>query len=127
MKIPLLAKLMLGILIVGTGAVLSSGWKEMERSRRIEAEVDALRREAEHIRGENRTLEEKIAFFSTESFEEREAKEKLGMKKSDEEVVALDAGSVLGVEASDTGPTIASGVVEKPNYLKWSAYFGINR
>ncbi|NTW29948.1 MAG: hypothetical protein HGA33_01570 [Candidatus Moranbacteria bacterium] len=130
MKIPLLAKLMLGILIVGTGAVLSSGWKEMERSRRIEAEVDALRREAERIRGENRTLEEKIAFYSTEPFEEREAKEKLGMKKSDEEVVALDTGSVLGAESSDTGPTVVldtSGVVEKPNYLKWSAYFGINR
>ncbi len=81
MKIPLFAKLSLVILVVGTGAVLSSSWKEMERSKRIEAEVDSLRQEADRIRGENRTVEEKIAFFSTDSFEERAAKEKLGMKK----------------------------------------------
>ena len=73
MKIPLFAKLSLVILVVGTGAVLSSSWKEMERSKRIEAEVDSLRQEADRIRGENRTVEEKIAFFSTDSFEERAA------------------------------------------------------
>ncbi len=130
MKIPLFAKLMLAVLIVGTGAVLSSGWKEMERSKRIEAEVDSLRREADRIRGENRTIEEKIAFFSTEPFEEREAKEKLGMKKRDEEVVVLDTGSVLGAESSGSEAVDANGSlvgVESPNYRKWAVYFGINR
>ncbi|NTV55273.1 MAG: cell division protein FtsL [Candidatus Moranbacteria bacterium] len=130
MKIPLFAKLMLAVLIVGTGAVLSSGWKEMERSKRIEAEVDSLRREADRIRGENRTIEEKIAFFSTEPFEEREAKEKLGMKKRDEEVVVLDTGSVLGAESSGSEAVDVNGSrvgVESPNYRKWAVYFGINR
>lgn len=130
MKIPLFAKLMFAVLIVGTGAVLSSGWKEMERSKRIEAEVGSLRREADRIRGENRTIEEKIAFFSTEPFEEREAKEKLGMKKRDEEVVVLDTGSVLGAESSGSEAVDANGSrvgVESPNYRKWAVYFGINR
>lgn len=130
MKIPFFAKLMLLVLIVGTGAVLSSGWKEMERSRRIEAEVGSLRQEADRIRSENRTIEEKIAFFSTEPFEEREAKEKLGMKKRDEEAVVLDTGSVLGVESSGSESTAANGSrvgSEAPNYRKWAVYFGISR
>jgi cell division protein FtsB len=130
MKIPLFAKLMLAALIVGTGAVLSSGWKEMERSKRIEAEVDSLRQEADRIRGENRTIEEKIAFFSTEPFEEREAKEKLGMKKRDEEAVVLDTGSVLGAESSGSESAAANDFrvgAETPNYRKWAVYFGIKK
>lgn len=125
------AKLILAVLVIGTGAVLSSGWKEMERSKRIEAEVNSLRREADRIRGENRTIEEKIAFFSTEPFEEREAKEKLGMKKRDEEAVVLDTGTVLGEESSESGSEQDKGTSgdgpEVPNYRKWAEYFGIKR
>ncbi|MEI7749690.1 MAG: hypothetical protein WCJ25_01660 [Candidatus Moraniibacteriota bacterium] len=128
MKIPLFAKLILVVLVIGTGAVLSSGWKEMERSKRIEAEVAALRQEADSIRGENRTIGEKISFFSTQSFEEREAKAKLGMKKNDEEAVALDTGTVLGVDTSTVGPDggkRSDHSADVPNYRKWAAYFGI--
>ncbi|HWQ60421.1 MAG TPA: hypothetical protein VN420_04760 [Candidatus Fimivivens sp.] len=128
MKIPLFAKLALVVLVIGTGAVLSSGWKEMERSKRIEAEVDSLRREADKIRGENRTIGEKIAFFSSESFEEREAKEKLGMKRSDEEAVALDTGMVLGAATPAEGlaaDTTRGKLSDTPNYRKWFAYFGL--
>lgn len=127
MKVPFFAKLMVFVLAVGTVAMVSSGWKEMQRSRRIESEVDALRREAERIRDENRTIGEKIAFYSTESFEEREAREKLDMKKNDEEVVALDTGSVLGArsEEREPAPELSDGVA--PNYRKWAGYFGIVR
>ncbi|NTW14960.1 MAG: cell division protein FtsL [Candidatus Moranbacteria bacterium] len=128
MRVPLFAKLLVVVLALGTVAMLSSGWKEMQRSRRIESEVDSLRQEAERIRNENRTIEEKIAYYSTEPFQEREAKEKLDMKKGDEEVVSVDTGSVLGSETSD-----GSGVRDDgdrlsdstPNYRKWFAYFGV--
>ncbi len=128
MKIPLFAKLSLVILVVGTGAVLSSSWKEMERSKRIEAEVDSLRQEADRIRGENRTVEEKIAFFSTDSFEERAAKEKLGMKKKDEQAVMLDTGTMAGQELSvweEAGPVSPKVSSDMPNYRKWGIYFGM--
>jgi len=128
MKIPLFAKLMLSVLVIGTGAVLSSGWKEMERSKRIEAEVEALRQEADAIRGENRNIGEKISFFSTQSFEEREAKAKLGMKKNDEEAVALDTGAVLGADTSVSesgGKKPSDGSADAPNYRKWATYFGV--
>jgi hypothetical protein len=130
MKIPLFAKMILVVLIVGAGAVLSSGWKEMERSKRIEAEVNSLRREADRIRGENRTIEEKIDFFSTEPFEEREAKEKLGMKKLNEEAVVLDTGAVLGIESDGMEANKMKPIdhaEEIPNYRKWAVYFGVNR
>ena len=125
-KIPLFAKLILLVLVIGTGVVLSSGWKEMERSKRIEAEVEALRQEADTIRGENRTIGEKISFFSTGSFEEREAKVKLGMKKQDEEAVVLDTGVVLGADTSDTSGNDPIGTsADVPNYRKWAVYFGV--
>ncbi len=129
MRIPLFAKLALSVIVIATVAVLSSGWKEMERSKRIAAEVDALRNEADRIRAENRTIGEKIAFFSSESFEEREAKEKLGMKKNDEQAVSLDTRTVAGTEPSDeTGPVLGrSEESVTPNYLKWAMYFGVVR
>jgi len=128
MKIPLFAKLILVTLIIGTGAVLSSGWKEMERSKRIEAEVQSLRQEAERIRGENQTIEEKISFFSSDSFAERAAKEKLGMKKKDEEAVVLDTGTVSGSDSSgsdSSGGKAVGNSADTPNYRKWAVYFGI--
>lgn len=127
MKVPFFAKLMVFVLAIGTVAMISSGWKEMQRSRRIESEVDTLRREAERIRDENRTIEEKIAFYSTESFEEREAREKLDMKKNDEEVVALDTGSVLGARTDERTSIPDQSNGDAPNYRKWAGYFGIVR
>jgi len=129
MRIPLFAKLALPVIGVATVAVLASGWKEMERSKRIEAEVDSLRQEAERIRTENGTLEEKIAFFSTESSEEREAKERLGMKKNDEEAVILDVRSTTSetepaAEETDDSDRMPGDI---PNHMKWASHFGIVR
>lgn len=118
----------IGVLLVfavGIGLVLLSGHREMERSRKIEDEVTRLREEADRIRGENRMLSEKIAFFSTESFEEREAKEKLGMKRSDEELVSVETGEIRA-ETADVAeteiPAIRTGT---PNYRKWLSLFGV--
>lgn len=94
-KIPVFARFLIAAFVIAIGFVASSAWKEMERSKRIEDEVAKLRSEADRIRGENRTLTEKISYFSTPEFEEREAKEKLGMKKNDEEVVSIDTGMAV--------------------------------
>ncbi len=120
--------IVLSIAVIAAAVFLSlSGWKETKRSRGIESEVSRLREEADRIRRENRSLSDQIAFFSSETFEEREAKEKLGMRRSDEEVVAIDvepfpsSDAVAGVSVSGSGSVT---LPEEPNYRKWLVLFG---
>lgn len=123
-KIPIFARFLIAAFIIGVILVASSAWKEMERSKRIEDEVGKLRAEAERIRNENRTLTEKISYFSTPGFKEREAKEKLGMKNKDEEVVSVDTGPIetemLPPETTQRSET----ETDAPNYRKWWIEFG---
>lgn len=123
-NIPVFARFLIVAFLVGIVLVASSAWQEMERSKRIEDEVDKLRAEAERIRNENRTLTERISYFSTEQFKEREAKEKLGMKNKDEEVVSVDTGPVEN-EARAAETTRAPETTDNmPNYRKWWIVFG---
>ncbi len=112
------------VFLIGILFVAFSAWKEMERSKRIEGEVEKLRSEANRIRKENQTLVEKIAYFSTEDFEEREAKDKLGMKRKDEEVVAIDAGlTAKGLPSGESGDSSKNGKEDAPNYMLWLKVF----
>lgn len=120
--IPLFARFLLVTFVVGIVLVLSSAWREMERSKRIEDEVGKLRTEAERIRNENRSISEKLTYFATPDFEERQAKEKLGMKKGDEEVVSVEAGSSRSVSSETDDPAPADSE-NFPNYVKWMRFF----
>lgn len=103
--------------------ILFSAWKEMERSKGIENEVAKIRAEASRIRSENQSLSERIMYFSTGSFEEREAKEKLGMKRIDEEAVAIDVGNPEVDSGADPGVRSEMTEPDLPNYKKWWGYF----
>lgn len=117
---------LIGILIAG----LAAGWTsygEYERSVRIQAEIDTLRSEAERIERENATLSEKIEFFASPNFKESEAKEKLGLRRQEEKVVAIE-GDMRLISMEET-----SEIEEKtddrsvdweiPNYQKWWQQF----
>ena len=121
-RIPVFARFLIVALVVGVILVLSSAWKEMKRSDRIEDEVAKLRQEADRIRNENRSISEKIAYFSTSDFEEREAKEKLGMKNGDEQMVSVEVGS-LKSPSSSAGDDTSVIVSDEANYRKWMRYF----
>ena len=112
--------------IVGMALLVSwiafVSWKQIARNNRIESEVSILQREADKIRRENETLGEKIRYFSTDDFREQEAKEKLGMKKEDEEGVVIkpQPESVVVTEVTEKkikNPSMEMN--EEPNYRKW--------
>ena len=128
-RIPLISVGIAGLILVGAAFLFSSGWGEMDRSHRIEEEVGRLRGEAERIRGENRILSEQIDFFSTESFEEREAKEKLGMRNTGEEALSVEIGPFPDAGSRTASPVREPEVFlpEEPNYRKWLSVFGILR
>ncbi len=98
--------------------------KQVARTRRIESEVTSLKDEADKIRRENETLGEKIGYFSSQDFQEQEAKEKLGLKKMNEEVVVIKpapvaSGGVIETVASERSVE-GMGL---PNYEKWWRLF----
>lgn len=101
-------------------------WGQLERHKRITEEVDALEKQAKDIASENQTLEERITYFSTKEFREQEAREKLGLKKPEETVVAIKESA--GQEnVTSQGPsnntTVDQEEDEKPNFQKWWALF----
>jgi cell division protein FtsB len=124
MKMTLFTRFLLVLFAGGIIFALSSAWKELERSKRIEAEVDKLRTEAARVRSENQTLTERIAYFSTDDYQEKEAKEKLGLKKADETIVLVNPG-VLPQTSEESKPAgIRHDADENlPNYRRWWNYF----
>lgn len=120
------------IVLVAWAAYASS--RQIERNKRIEEEVASLQAEADKIRRENGTLSEKIGYFSSSSFQEQEAKKKLGLRKADEKVAVIkpQVGTEERKKAGSFGPT-AGGPAESdvapasdaregsdlPNYRKW--------
>jgi cell division protein FtsB len=110
------------VAIISLGLV--AGWasyRQYERSVRIQAEIDILRHEADRIARENETLSEKIQYFASPNFKEEEAKEKLGLRRQEEKVMAIE-GEVR-LDAADTPsaePTEPETVSwDVPNYQKW--------
>ena len=111
--------------------LLLSGWlyllsrKEHARDTTIGAEIARLESESERMRQENLSLKERIAYFSSDSFREREAKEKLDYKKQDERVVT--------VRPSREGTTVPQILLssqeseyngeDMPNHRKWWRLF----
>ncbi|MDP3957687.1 MAG: septum formation initiator family protein [bacterium] len=121
------------------GWVLYVSSKQIERNRRIQAEISTLQTEAAKIRRENETLSERISYFATDDFREQEAKKKLGLKKTEEIVVGvkptrLDQG-LLAPEYEQRGgvsrenPQAFSGSDRDgnvANYKKWwNIFFGL--
>lgn len=106
------------------GIALFAGWasfQQYERSLRIQQEIDVLKHEAERVARENETLSEKIQYFASPDFKEEEAKEKLGLRRQEEKVLAIEGDTRLeiGEVVSETSVTSEKVVMETPNYRKW--------
>lgn len=118
-----LARLILALLLLGGGFMGYKSWQEHVRNAKIQAEIDALRAEAEKIRRDNETLTQRIEYFASPDFQEQEAKKKLGLRRQEETVVSLHEQAVL---PSSNAQTLASDESypeppedARPNYQKW--------
>lgn len=122
-KMSFLARMLLVFFLAGIIFAFASAWKEWGRSKRIESEVEKLRSEAQKVERENQTLSERIAYFSTDDYQEKEAKEKLGLKKSDETVVVVESNSSPSDETAQLSDDFSREDGAKPNYRRWWQYF----
>ena len=119
------------VVIIGIG--LAAGWasyRQYERSVRIQAEIDVLKREADRVARENETLSEKIQYFASPNFKEEEAKEKLGLRRQEEKVMAIEGKTRFEEEKDPTAESVESEKIawEVPNYRKWwNRFFATTR
>ncbi|EKE16276.1 MAG: hypothetical protein ACD_11C00021G0005 [uncultured bacterium] len=113
----------LGSLVVAYVIYFAS--KETTRTRKIDNEIEGLKQEAEKIKEDNDALKDKIAYFETNEFKERVAKEKLNLKKENENVVAIKQNPVA-IEEKSPIISINKSETEDDNseeYVKWWNFF----
>jgi len=107
------------IVVIGVAA-----FKETKRMSAIDKEIAVLEEEARMVKQDNMKLTDRIAYFNTEAYQERIAKEKMNLQKEGENVVVITKRPkeiVLG----DTKEKIEEEAVQEdlPNYVKWWQVF----
>ncbi|QQS60939.1 MAG: septum formation initiator family protein [Candidatus Moraniibacteriota bacterium] len=105
-----------------------SGYEAYRKNQTIEEEIARLESEAKRLSVENEELEKKIVYFGTDSFTEREAKEKLNLKHPEEKVVLVKGRAVENLEEDPKkqDPKITINGKEKdyiPLYKRWWTIF----
>ncbi len=127
------------LFLINAGILIALGFafgREFIRNREIQNEISRLQSESSALQARNLEIADLNTAFRTESFIEREARLKLGMKKPGENVVVIQQTETQPVEIalrtegetdeSDTDPrqllaTEDSETVANP--LKWWQYF----
>jgi len=87
------------------------------QKRVVDREIAKLQDQMERVKKDNEQLSSLIQYLNTTEYQERQAREKLNLKKDGEFVVVLPQGSTSGTEATQTEATKAS------NYERWFNYF----
>lgn len=82
------------ILIIVIGFIAKNIFVIFERKYTIEQEKQALMKKVSRIKQDSLSLEQVKEYISTSAYQEREAKQKLDLKKPGEQVVAITPGSI---------------------------------
>lgn len=116
----------LGIAIVLVGFQIFDIFK---RKYEIELEKQALMRQVERIKQDTVSLEQVKDYISSNEYQEREAKQKLDLKKPGEEVVLITPGSITANLSNDElisilrDPNAQSRLPAQSNLERWWAFF----
>ncbi len=87
------------------------------QKRDVDQEVDRLSKQADQISKDNTQLSELIKYLGTPEYKEKEAREKLNLKKEGEQVV------VLPDPEDENGLVASASTDDQPNPKKWFNYF----
>lgn len=105
-------------LILVFGAVAFVTTELYMQKRQVDSEIARLQEQSNNLNRDNQQLSELIKYLDTQEYKEREAREKLNLKRPGEEVVVLP---------EDTGNgQVASVNIDIPNPQKWFNYFFSN-
>jgi cell division protein FtsL len=98
--------------------------KETYRKRQVQKEIEGLQDQVNQLNQENSELNNLIAYFSTQEFQEKEAREKLNLQKDNEQMVVLrkELAGKKDEESTETQTTVAP-EDPSPNWQKWLKHF----
>lgn len=100
--------------------------REVIRSGQVRNQIDRLQNEIQSEAERHDQLEDLIAYLSSQTFQEREARLKLGLRKPGERVIVVPPGSVPGSTNTNTS-SILSGSEPTNTSLPqrwWDYFFG---
>lgn len=117
MKLPKIfhSKLFLGAVIIVLLGVFTLELQQWQQRRKINAEINHLKEEQASLEARNNALQQSLQYFSSENYQEKLAREQLGLKKDGEIVINFPPN---GIPSGDEKPA------EKPtsNPQKWWQY-----
>lgn len=86
----ILFSIIISFLLLGAiSFLIISNWKINQRRQELTSKIEALKKEIEVLEVKNAELKTKISQSQQESYLEKEARERLGLKKPGEEVAAV--------------------------------------
>jgi len=99
--------------------------KETYRKRQIQNEIENLQTQIASLNRENGELNDLVSYLSTQEFQEKEAREKLNLQKSDEQMVILkkDLEQKQVEAAKNSGAQNLPAEDHSPNWQKWWKFF----
>ena len=102
--------------------------KEAYRKRQIQKEIDGLQSQIGQLKQENSGMENLTSYLSSTDFQEKEAREKLNLQKSDEKMIVLRKDAVQPNSQPNIGADNPQAPPEdnSPNWQKWWKYFFAN-
>ena len=109
--------------IIAAALISIRAVKETYRGRKIENEIENLRREAERIQNDNNLLQKQIDYYSTPEFVERVSKDKMNLQKPDENVVIVNKGTEEQNQATEEKKEMSQTDQNEKNYKKWWNFF----
>jgi cell division protein FtsB len=108
--------------------LIFSIYKEFSKKKQVESDIDILRKQAQKIKQENMSLEERIKYLGSQEYQEIQAREKLDLQDPKEDVVVITQSTPKVVEELKTLPLLNDSKSENSNekysnFLKWWNYF----
>lgn len=111
---------MVGLGIVVLGVALT---KEVIRKIQIRQQITELETEIASLETHNTELNQMIQYFNSSSFQEKEARTKLGLTAAGETMVVLPNNSTGQPNGVDQAVDSRINQDQRSNLAKWQAYF----
>jgi len=106
MKLPKIfhSKLFLAAVIIVLLGIFGLELQQWQQRRKIDSEISHLMSEQANLEQRNQALAESLEYFSSDNYQEKLAREQLGLKKDGEIVINFPAGGIITQPEQQTPP-----------------------